>query len=239
MLTCIIIDDEQHCIDWLQSLIEKSKLLEIKATFINPTEALFYLNTNPVDVVFTDIQMPELSGIDLLQALHTKMHFVVSSAFPQFAIEGFTYDVLDYLLKPVTLVRFSKTLQKITECFASKQLIKETTVPNDYIFVKTEAKGKLTKINFADITLIENKANYVGIHIGKTCILSLQNMKDIIKLLPANQFMRIHNSFIAPIKGIHQIEGNCLHIIGVDFNVPIGVTYKEVVTKQLGLVTKT
>jgi two-component system, LytTR family, response regulator len=239
MLTCILIDDEQHCIDWLQSLIEKTKVLEVKATFINPTEALVYLNKNMVDVVFTDIQMPELSGIDLLQAFYTKTHFVVSSAFPQFAIEGFNYDVLDYLLKPVTLVRFTKTLQKITETFAPKQLAKDPVIENDYFFVKTEAKGNQIKINFAQITLIENKGNYVGIHLGKDLVMSLQNMKDIIKLLPSHLFMRIHNTYIIPIKAIQQIEGNCLHIIGVDFNVPIGITYKDAVAKQLGLIAKT
>ncbi len=236
MLTCIIIDDEQHCIDWLQSLIEKTSVMQINATYIDPTDALHYLSSNPVDVVFTDIQMPEVSGIDLLRTFHTKMQFVVSSAFPQYAVEGFTYDVLDYLLKPITPVRFAKTIQKINEHFKPKKEIEDTIYQDGHFFIKTETKGKQIKINFKEITLIENKANYVAIHLGKTCHLSLQNMKDIIKILPQQYFIRTHNSYIIPLKTVMQIEGNSLKMREVDFNVPIGITYKEVVAKRLSLV---
>jgi two-component system, LytTR family, response regulator len=233
MITCILIDDEAHCLDWLKTLIAPTQLLDIKAVFTSPVEAMAYLTNNKIDLVFTDIQMPELSGIDLLKAFHHKTQFVVSSAFPQYAVEGFTYNVLDYLLKPIIISRFTATLSKIADFF--KEDKDNELYESGFFFVKTEAKGKQVKVAFNSITLIENRANYVAIHMGKSCTLSLQNMKDIIKILPQKHFIRVHNSFIVPVKSVNQIIGNSLNIASVDFDVPIGITYKETVIKQLGL----
>ncbi len=234
MITCILIDDEEHCLDWLKSLIAQTDLLTIKASFTSPVEALAYLASNKIDLVFTDIQMPELSGIDILKAFHHKTQFVVSSAFPQYAVDGFTYNVLDYLLKPIIISRFTTTLNKITDFFKPDK--DNELYESGFFFVKTETKGKQVKIAFNSITLIENRANYVAIYMGKSCVLSLQNMKDIIKILPQKSFIRVHNSFIVPIKSVNQIVGNSLNIAAVDFDVPIGITYKDTVVKQLGLV---
>jgi DNA-binding LytR/AlgR family response regulator len=238
MYTCIIIDDEQHCIDWMENLIKQNNILQIQESFLDPEKAMIYLAGNKVDVVFTDIQMPEISGIDILKSYHGKMEFIVSSAYPQYAIEGFNYDVLDYLLKPVSLLRFTKTIKKITEVLLKKRESIYNIETSGYFFVKTEMKGKQVKINFEDITLIEGRLNYIAIYTGKSHILSLQNLKNIIEILPKGKFIRVHASYIIPIKSIKQIEGSHLKLIDVDFTIPIGVTYKDKVVTDLGIVRK-
>lgn len=231
----VLIDDEQHCIDNLLNHITDIGNIEVVKCFNNPKEAISFLSDNKVDFVITDIEMPGVSGIEFLEQFGNKMKFVVSSAFPQYAVEGFNHNIVDYLLKPVTFARFAKCVDKIKESFIEKHTVETGSNTNEFMFVKTEAKGVRQKIDYNKITLIEGKTNYIGIRTteNKSGTLVLMNLKDIIEQLPTGKFMRVHSSFIVPVNNITKIEGNCLLLHHVDEKIPIGISYKQMVQDRL------
>ncbi len=157
MINCIIVDDEQHAIDILVHYVKRTPHLNLVATTINPIEALQIVATQKVDLIFLDIQMPELSGMDLIKAINGKSKVILTTAYSEFALESYELDVVDYLLKPVRLPRFLQAVQKavkeLEEHYDEKHTI--TDAEDDYIFVKTESKGKLLKINLDEIDYIE------------------------------------------------------------------------------------
>lgn len=227
MISCIIVDDEQHAIDILVHYTSQTPQLQLVGTTTNPLEALKMVSDRKVDLVFLDIHMPELSGIDFIKALGSKAKVILTTAYSEFALEGYELDVVDYLLKPIRLPRFLQAVQK-----AAGQ-IKESapSAPvregeDDYIFVKTESKGKLLKINLADIDYIESMKNYVAIHRGGQKTLVYTSMKELEDHLPRQQFMRVHKSYIIPLARITGIEGNMLSLKGVNEKVLIGENYK-------------
>src|SRR5215216_2558553 len=148
MINCIVVDDEQHAIDILETYIGQTSSLHLAGTTTNPIEALQMVSSQKIDLVFLDIHMPELSGIDFIKAINGKVKVILTTAYSEFALESYDLDVIDYLLKPVRLPRFLSAVQKavkeITEFETSSSLVAEG---GDYIFVKTESKGKLLKIN--------------------------------------------------------------------------------------------
>lgn len=228
MINCIVVDDEQHAIDILVHYINQTPHLELVASFTNPIDALQTLAQQQVDLVFLDIQMPELSGIDFVKTIHGKSKVILTTAYSEFALEGYELYVVDYLLKPIRMPRFLAAVQKAVE-----QIGKKITAPSqpdaptdDYIFVKTEAKGKLLKINLDDIDYIESMKNYVAIHQGKQKILVYTSMKELEERLPKKQFLRVHKSFIIPVSRITGVEGNLLRLKGVAAEILIGDSYK-------------
>ncbi len=225
MIRCIIVDDEQHAIDILKHYAEQTPLLQLVGTTTNPMEALQMVNNQTVDLIFLDVQMPELSGIDFIKALHGKAKVILTTAYSEFALESYELDVVDYLLKPVRLPRFLTAVQKAANEIAEKPE-KEEEENNDYIFVKTESKGKLLKINLADIDYIEGMKNYVAIHCGGKKTLVYTSMKDIEERLPHKQFLRVHKSFIIAVQKITGLEGNVVRLQNVSSEVMIGDSYK-------------
>jgi two-component system, LytTR family, response regulator len=227
MISCIIVDDEQHAIDILVHYISQTPQLQLAGATTNPLEALKMMSEQKVDLVFLDIQMPELSGIDFVKALGGKAKVILTTAYSEFALEGYELDVVDYLLKPIRLPRFLQAVQKaagqIKEA-APAAPAKESD--DDYIFVKTESKGKLLKINLADIDYIEGMKNYVAVHRGGQKTLVYTSMKELEDHLPRQQFMRVHKSYIIPLARITGIEGNTLSLKGVTEKVLIGENYK-------------
>lgn len=225
MINCIIIDDEQHAIDILEHYVKQTPQLHLVGTTTNPIEALQMVTEKNVELVFLDIQMPELSGIDFIKALHGKVKVVLTTAYSEFALESYELDVVDYLLKPIRLPRF---LQAVQKAISSTELKTEEgrEDSNDYIFVKTESKGKLLKINLADIDFIEGMKNYVAIHCGNKKTLVYTSMKELEERLPHKQFMRVHKSFIIPVTKITGIEGNRLFLKSVTAEILIGENYK-------------
>ena len=178
-----------------------------------------------VELVFLDVQMPELSGIDFIKAINGKAKVILTTAYSEFALEGYELDVVDYLLKPIRLPRFIQAVQK------AASLIKEPTIPakeseGDYIFVKTESKGKLLKITLEEIDYIEGMKNYVAIHRGGQKTLVYTSMKELEDHLPPQHFMRVHKSYIIPLARITGIEGNMLSLKGVAEKILIGENYK-------------
>jgi DNA-binding LytR/AlgR family response regulator len=171
--------------------------------------------------------MPELSGIDFIKAINGKAKVILTTAYSEFAIEGFELEVVDYLLKPVRFPRFLTAVQKAVKLINEKPAEAELNAEEDYIFVKTESKGKLLKITLADIEYIEGMKNYVAIYMGGKKILVYTNLKDLVHHLPAKQFIRVHKSFIIPVSRITGIEGNQIILKNVSASILIGESYKE------------
>lgn len=228
MINCIIVDDEQHAIDILLHYVKQTPHLNLVATTTNPLEALQIMSGQKVDLIFLDVQMPELSGMDLIKAIHGKAKVILTTAYSEFALESYELDVVDYLLKPIRLPRFLQAVQKAVKELEEHRDEKLTLAraEDDYIFVKTESKGKLLKINLHDIDYIEGMKNYVAIHCGGKKTLVYTSMKDLEERLSKKQFIRVHKSFIIPVGKITGIEGNLLRLQNVHAEILIGENYK-------------
>jgi DNA-binding LytR/AlgR family response regulator len=222
MINCIVVDDEPHAIEVLDHYVKQTPHLHLVASFNNPIEALQLMGQRKIDLVFLDIQMPEISGIDFIKAIQGKSKVILTTAYSEFALEGYELSVVDYLLKPIRLPRFLVAVQKAVE-----QINTANEQEDDYIFVKTESKGKLLKINLADIDFIESMKNYVAIYRGGQKTLVYTSMKELEERLPKKQFIRVHKSFIIPISRITGIEGNLVRLKNVTAEVLIGENYKS------------
>jgi two-component system LytT family response regulator len=227
MINCIIVDDEPHAIEVLDHYVKQTPHLQLIDSFTNPIEALQLLTRQKVDLVFLDIQMPEISGIDFIKAMQGKSKVILTTAYSEFALEGYDLYVVDYLLKPIRLARFLAAVQKAVEQINPKNENAQAQVAeDDYIFVKTESKGKLLKINLSDIDFIESMKNYVAIHRSGQKTMVYTSMKELEERLPKKQFIRVHKSFIIPISRITGIEGNLVRLKNVTAEILIGENYK-------------
>ncbi len=197
--------------------------MHLAGSTTNPIEALQMVGAEKVDLVFLDIQMPELTGIDFIKAINGKVKVILTTAYSEFALEGFDLDVVDYLLKPIRLPRFLAAVQKAVKELSEGEKV---TAEGDYIFVKTEAKGKLLKINLDEIDYVEGMKNYVAIHRGGQKTLVYTSMKELEEHLPRRQFIRVHKSYIIPVARITGIEGNLLRLKNVTAEIQIGDNYK-------------
>jgi DNA-binding LytR/AlgR family response regulator len=226
MIKCIIVDDEPHAIDLLVHFIKQVPQLEIAGSYTNPIEALQAVAGKNIDLVFLDIQMPELSGIDFIKAINKKVKVILTTAYKEFALEGYELYVVDYLLKPFRLPRFIVAVQKaIEQINITQQLTNPLSVP-DYLFVKTETKGKLLKISLAEIDFIESQKNYMAIHCNGKKIMVFTSMRELEERLPKNEFIRVHKSFIIPISKITGIEGNTIRLKNTSVDILLGESYK-------------
>jgi DNA-binding LytR/AlgR family response regulator len=226
MINCIIVDDEQHAIDILQHYADQTPDLKLMGTFTNPVEALHFIQSNPVNLAFLDIQMPGLTGIEMIGAIQGKCKVVLTTAYSEFALEGYELSVTDYLLKPIRLPRFLSAVQKVREQLQVTTGQEAGAVPG-YIFVKTESKSRLIKINLSDIDYIESMKDYVAIHRGAEKTLVLITMKKLEESLPQKDFIRVHKSFIVPVEKITGIEGNIVRLRNVKAEILIGDNYKQ------------
>jgi len=227
MINCIIVDDEQHAIDILVHYVNQTPHLQLEGTFTNPIEALQAVASQKVDLIFLDIQMPELSGMDFIKAINSRAKVILTTAYSEFALESYELDVVDYLLKPIRLPRFLQAVQKaVKEIEEASDEKNNITDAGDYVFVKTESKGKLLKINLNEIDYIEGMKNYVAIYCGEKKTLVYTSMKDLEERLSKKQFIRVHKSFIIPIGKITGIEGNLLRLKNVAAEILIGENYK-------------
>lgn len=228
MINCLIVDDEQHAIDILVHYVSQTPFLHLAATTTNPIEALQIVNAQKIDLIFLDIQMPELTGIDFIKAIHGKADVILTTAYSEFALESYEPNVVDYLLKPIRFPRFLQAVQKVANEHSDHQDEGGTMeLEDDYIFVKTESKGKLLKINLNEIDYIEGMKNYVAIFCGGKKTLVYTSMKELEERLPHRSFIRVHKSFIIPIAKITGIEGNLLRLKNVTAEVQIGESYKS------------
>jgi two-component system, LytTR family, response regulator len=226
MINCFIIDDEQHAIDILIHYVEQTPHLNLIGSATNPIEALQVVSTQKVDLIFLDVQMPDLSGIDFIKAIHGKAKVILTTAYSEFALESYELDVVDYLLKPIRFPRFLSAVQKAVKEINENPLT-ISDKGDDFIFVKTEAKGKLLKINLADIDYIEGMKNYVAIYRSGQKTLVYTSMKELEERLHVNNFIRVHKSFIIPVNKITGIEGNIVRLKNVQAEIIIGESYKN------------
>jgi two-component system, LytTR family, response regulator len=227
-IRCMVVDDEPLAMQLICDYIVKTPSLQLVHFTTSPVEALQFINTGEIDLVFLDIQMPELTGINFLKLVQNKCKTILITAYQDYAIEGYEHNVIDYLLKPVTLERFLLSVQKAEERL-NTQITKDDT---DFIFVKTEYK--IQKINFAEILYLEGLRDYAAIHTVNGKILSLQPMRLFEEKLPQHLFIRIHRSYIVSIGKINYIEKNRV-VINNHF-LPIGDTYKEALLKKISAV---
>lgn len=227
MINCIIVDDEQPAIDILVHYVEQTTHLKLAGCFTNPIDALQLLAGQKIDLVFLDIQMPELSGIDFIKTINRKSKVILTTAYSEFALEGYELYVVDYLMKPIRFPRFLAAVQKAIEQIETGNVTQQDTAEDDYIFVKTESKGKLLKINLSDIDFIESLKNYMVIHRGVQKTLVYTSMKELEERLPKKQFIRVHKSFIIPLARITGIEGNLVRLKDVSAEIQIGENYKS------------
>ncbi|MRG43640.1 response regulator [Chitinophaga sp. SYP-B3965] len=226
MVNCIVIDDEQHAIDLLTHHIKQTPFLNLLYSTTDPVEGLQLLHQHKVDLIFLDVQMPSMTGIDFIKAINGKSKVILTTAYSEYAMEGFENEVVDYLLKPISFARFIKGAQRALSLI--EPVAAAPKEESDFIFVKTEQKGKLIKINIKDILFIEGLKNYVKIHTRQgEGIIALLNMKDLEERLPAGDFARTHKSFLLATGYIKMIEGNTVHLEHTTEIVPVGDSYKE------------
>lgn len=227
-LRCIIIDDEPLALDLLEDDISKIPFLKLTHKFQSPFEALPLLKTGQVDLIFLDIQMPDITGLEFLKSLETKPLVIFTTAYDQYALDGYELDVIDYLLKPIPFDRLLKAAGKAQDFFVARNSIQGASrnidVPYpDYIFVKSGYD--ILKININDILFIEGLKDYVKIFVPPHPILTLMNLKSIVDKLPPNKFVRVHRSYIVALEKIKAIRKN--KIIIDDKEIPIGEHYKD------------
>ena len=233
IIKCAIVDDEPLAVELLASYVNKIPFLELCGKYTNATDALHGIGETPVDLLFLDIQMPELNGLELSKMLPENTRIVFTTAFNQYAVDGFRVNALDYLLKPISYADFLEACNKALQWFqlVQQQQQGESTFAAPAaeeiksIFVKSEYK--LLQINLDDIRYIEGLKDYVKIYTEQSPhpILSLMNMKAIEQMLPASRFIRVHRSFIVQKSKIREIERN--RIVFGDVYIPIGDSYKQ------------
>lgn len=225
-ISCIIIDDEPLAVQLMESYVEKTPFLDLKGSFTSGTAAFGFIQENPVDLMFCDIQMPNMSGMDLSKMIPEKTRVIFTTAFSQYAIEGFKVHALDYLLKPISYDDFLAAAKHAAKVISD---VPVRRLPS--IFIKTEYR--LQQIDLDNITFIEGLKDYVKIHLadGSDPVLSLMRMKTLEDQLPGDRFVRVQKSYIVQLSRIEAIERSHI-IIGKD-RIPIGETYQENLFKAL------
>jgi two-component system LytT family response regulator len=226
-ITCIITDDEPFARKGLQGYIEKIDFLDLKGVCEDALQLSNLLQQQPVDLLFLDIQMPHITGIEFLKAFPRPPKVIFTTAFEQYALQGFELDVIDYLLKPISYERFLKATWKARDYFALKEEKAGTAIP--YMFAKSN--GKLEKINFDEILFIEGMENYAAIYLENKKLIIHTTIKGLLEKLPAGQFIQTHKSYIAAINKVDTIEGNTLHI--QKHQVPVSKYLREAVLGQI------
>jgi DNA-binding LytR/AlgR family response regulator len=227
MISCLIVDDEQSAIDLLRLFVDQTPFLTLSGSTTSPVEALALLQRQPVDLLLLDIHMPQLSGLDLMRLVPATTKVILTTAYSEFAVTGFELNALDYLLKPIAFERFLQAAQKAVSAVSSPPPRRPLAEPtDDYLFVKTEGKGKLVRIDFDELLYVEGLKNYVALHTAAERVVTLVNIKDLEVQLPARQFMRVHRSFIVALPKIHALDGNQILFKGLKASVPLGDTYR-------------
>ncbi len=223
---CLIVDDEPIAQEILEKYISQIDVLNLVGKCGNAFEALNVLHKEPIDILFLDIKMPSLSGLDMLKTLQNPPNVILTTAFSEFGVESYEYGITDYLLKPISFERFLKAVNKLVIPQNSKLILtqlEEKIVEPTFIFFK--ADKKIHKYYFSDIVFIEGSGNYVKIHSQhEKPLMVLDKLTDLQNKLPQKQFIRIHKSFIVNVSHIQKIEGNMIKI--EDKIIPISATFK-------------
>lgn len=223
MIRALAIDDEPLALSVIENFCAQLDYIDLQKTFTKPNEALKHLKKFPVDLLFLDIHMPSLTGIDFYKQIEQNTLVIFCTAHSQYAVEGFNLNALDYLLKPFTFERFKQATEKAKDYFSQND-----TQKNKFIFIR--ADYSLQKINLDDILYIEALDDYLKIYLHQQkTIVARMTMKSIVEKLPSTDFIRVHRSFIVPLKRVESIRNKTLQIL--DKKIPVGNSYEEEVQK--------
>ncbi|MGZ3946302.1 MAG: LytR/AlgR family response regulator transcription factor [Mucilaginibacter sp.] len=230
-MNCIAIDDEPKALEVIERYCQKSDLVDLKATFREPVKAIEFLNREKIDLIFLDINMPDINGMQLMQTLAAKPMVIFTTAYSNYAVESYNLNAIDYLLKPITFERFLAAVNKASTQLSlqNKPSVKEDE--QGTVFIKSGPHTYQVKV--ADILYLEKDGNYITVHLKDKQILIRENMGDIFDLVPSADFVRVHKSFVVAVKHIAMIEVHQLSINGV--KIPVGSTYRDLLRDRLGL----
>jgi DNA-binding LytR/AlgR family response regulator len=228
-ITCLVVDDEQYSVDLLCGYVNRTPFLQLVFAATNPIEAADWLGRHPVQLCITDIKMPGLNGLELIEALHGRTKFILCTAHSNYALQGFEYDVVDYLMKPVVYPRFLRAAQKARQLLqpAAEQYV------NDALYITGKTKSQFIKVPTASILYIEASNNYITLHTQTAQHIWHCTMKEVMELLPPG-FCRVHKSFSIKLSAIKSIDGNTV-ILEDATVIPVGPTYKPAFDAALGL----
>lgn len=227
--TCIIVDDEYPARVLLQEYISKIPDMELKGVFKNPIDALAFLSSTQTDIMFLDIQMPDLNGLELIKTLKNKPGIILTTAYSEFALESYELDVADYLLKPISLPRFMQAINKVKERLRPPVTAASPGESKTYLYIK--ADHKIHRVPADDILYIEGLREYVTYFTRTGKIIALESLKKLEETLPEGKFLRVHKSYIINSDAVKSLYGNSLIIN--DKNIPIGHSYRDTVLKKL------
>ena len=229
MMTCIAFDDEPKALEVIERYCQKISLTSLRATFREPLKAIEFLNREKVDLIFLDINMPDISGMQLLQTLSPRPLIIFTTAYSQYAVESYELNALDYLLKPVTFERFLMAINKASAVLSSKN----TTSPDEDAAIFIKSGPQTFRVRVGEILYLEKNGNYITLHRKEGNILIRENMGDIFDLVPPADFIRVHKSYVVGIRHISMIEVHQLIVNGE--KIPIGSTYRDTLRDRLGI----
>lgn len=229
MITCIAIDDEPKALEVIERYCQKIGSVSLKATFREPLKAIAFLNLEKIDLIFLDINMPDINGMQLLQTLSPRPLIIFTTAYSQYAVESYDLNAVDYLLKPATFERFLLAVNKAVAALASKN----TTGVVEDAAVLIKSGPQTYRVKVSEILYLEKNGNYLTVHLKEGNILVRENMADIFDLLPAADFIRVHKSYVVGIRHISMIEVHQLIVNGE--KIPIGSTYRDLLRDRLGI----
>lgn len=245
MIRCLAVDDEAYAVKIIADYINKIPFLELVGTTTSAIDALGQVQQGGIDLVFLDIQMPDLTGIQFLKLCGSKCKVILTTAYPEYALEGYEHDVIDYLLKPIAFDRFFKAAQKAQNLLQPANVPLNPTpgvsspqpslsVPDtsqlpasqaDYMFIKGDSKNKFLKVSYDDILYVEGLKNYVSVFMPDQRLVTYQTLRDLETQLPQPPFYRVHKSYIISVDKIRMVDGNTIYI--QDQAIPIGETYRD------------
>jgi DNA-binding LytR/AlgR family response regulator len=242
MIRCVVVDDEPPALAILADYIGQVPFLTLAGTTTDPVEGLTWVQQGRADLVFLDIQMPRLTGLQFLKLAGHKVRVVLTTAYPEYALEGYENDVVDYLLKPIAFERFLKAAQKALGLLAPPMLPSPVASPvsgpvaapaaapgagppSGYLFVKGDTKNKYLRISHTDIRYVEGLNNYVLLHLPGERITTYQTLKELAEMLPQPPFIRVHKSYIVSLDHVRLLDGNTLYV--QDKLIPVSDTYRE------------
>ncbi len=222
-INCIIIDDEPLAAEVIETHLKEFSNMNLQGSFVNPLEALPIIESGKIDVVFIDINMPKMNGLDFIRSLDSSPYFIITTAYREYAVESFDLDVLDYLVKPIPFTRFLKSINKLSQKFISDKSteLSQPIAEKSFIFLKVDKK--LIKIKFEDIYFIESLKDYIKVFTKSGDYLAHKSLSGITEELPKNQFLRLHRSFTVALDKIQALEGNS--VLVTNKRIPIGRKY--------------
>lgn len=235
-LTCAIVDDEFLARQYIRDYVEKLPFLELVGDYDSPLMILEELKQNTIDILFLDIQMPDISGLDFLKTLNPQPYVILTTAYKEYALESYEHNVVDYLLKPFSFDRFLKAVNKAVDKAQKEQAVNSILKPNGGFrpvmgdtYMTIRADRKLYKIHFDELVYIEGQRAYVTFHTVNKRITALMALRELEELLPKDRFIRIHKSYIVSVKHMEALEGNMIEICGKKLSV--GSSYRDQVEK--------